>query len=74
MNKISKIKARQVFDSRGNPTIEAEVYINNISASASSDNPWFLNNIYLILGWVLFWPVGAYGSYKRYQHNKELTN
>ncbi len=34
MNKISKIKARQVFDSRGNPTIEAEVYINNKSASA----------------------------------------
>jgi len=34
MSKISKIKARQVFDSRGNPTIEAEVYSNNLSASA----------------------------------------
>ena len=34
MSKILKVKARQVFDSRGNPTIEAEVYINKISASA----------------------------------------
>ena len=34
MSKILKVKARQVFDSRGNPTVEAEVYINNISASA----------------------------------------
>jgi len=34
MNKISKIRARQVFDSRGNPTIEAEVYSKNLSASS----------------------------------------
>ena len=34
MSKILKIKARQVFDSRGNPTIEAEVYSRNMSASA----------------------------------------
>ena len=34
MSKISKIRARQVFDSRGNPTIEAEVYSNNFSALA----------------------------------------
>jgi enolase len=34
MNKISKIRARQVFDSRGNPTIEAEVYSKNLSALA----------------------------------------
>jgi len=34
MSKILKIKARQVFDSRGNPTIEAEVYSKNMSASA----------------------------------------
>ena len=34
MNKILKIRARQVFDSRGNPTIEAEVYSKNLSASA----------------------------------------
>ena len=34
MSRIIKIKARQVFDSRGNPTIEAEVYSKNISASA----------------------------------------
>ncbi len=34
MSKINKIKARQVFDSRGNPTIETEVFSNNISASA----------------------------------------
>ena len=29
MSKILKVKARQVFDSRGNPTVEAEVYIKN---------------------------------------------
>ena len=34
MSKILKVKARQVFDSRGNPTVEAEVYIKKISASA----------------------------------------
>ena len=34
MNKISKVLARQVFDSRGNPTIEAEVFVKNISATA----------------------------------------
>ena len=34
MSKILKIRARQVFDSRGNPTIEAEVYSKELSASA----------------------------------------
>ena len=34
MSKILKVKARQVFDSRGNPTVEAEVYTNNNSATA----------------------------------------
>ena len=34
MSKISKIKARQVFDSRGNPTIEAEVFSKNVSSKA----------------------------------------
>ena len=34
MSKISKVVARQVYDSRGNPTVEAEVFSKNISASA----------------------------------------
>ena len=34
MNKILKVKARQVFDSRGNPTVEAEIYVKNKSAKA----------------------------------------
>ena len=34
MSKILKVKARQVFDSRGNPTIEAEIFAKNLSASA----------------------------------------
>jgi len=34
MSKISKVIARQVYDSRGNPTVEAEVFSKNISASA----------------------------------------
>ena len=37
MVKIKSIKGRQVFDSRGNPTVEAEVNLeNNISATAIS--------------------------------------
>ena len=34
MSKIIKVKARQVFDSRGNPTIEAEVFSKKKSAKA----------------------------------------
>ena len=34
MTKISRIVARQIFDSRGNPTIEAEVFSGKFSASA----------------------------------------
>ena len=37
MTKIKSIKGRQVFDSRGNPTVEAEVFLeNDISATAIS--------------------------------------
>jgi len=37
MAKIQIVKARQVFDSRGNPTVEAEVFLDNgISATAIS--------------------------------------
>ena len=34
MSKILKVKARQIFDSRGNPTVEAEVFTKKNSASA----------------------------------------
>ena len=34
MSKITKVVGRQVFDSRGNPTVEAEVFSKNISARA----------------------------------------
>ena len=34
MSKIKRVIARQIYDSRGNPTIEAEVFTNNLSASA----------------------------------------
>ena len=37
MAKIINVKGRQVFDSRGNPTVEAEVYLDNgISSTAIS--------------------------------------
>ena len=37
MAKIVNVKGRQVFDSRGNPTVEAEIYLDNyISATAIS--------------------------------------
>ena len=34
MSKILKVKARQIYDSRGNPTVEAEVFVKNNSATA----------------------------------------
>ena len=34
MSKITNVIARQVYDSRGNPTIEAEVFSNNMKARA----------------------------------------
>ena len=34
MSKITRVIARQVYDSRGNPTIEAEVFANNMKARA----------------------------------------
>ncbi len=34
MSKITKVFARQVFDSRGNPTVEAEVFSKNYSCSS----------------------------------------
>ncbi|MDA9653840.1 phosphopyruvate hydratase [Candidatus Pelagibacter sp.] len=34
MSKITKVKARQVYDSRGNPTVEAEVFTKTSSALA----------------------------------------
>ena len=34
MSRITKVIARQVFDSRGNPTIEAEIFANNMKARA----------------------------------------
>ena len=36
MSKILKVKARQVFDSRGNPTVEAEIFVKTQSAKAIS--------------------------------------
>ena len=35
MPKINKIKGRQVFDSRGNPTVETEVYLNDGSHASA---------------------------------------
>ena len=37
MTKIKNVKGRQVFDSRGNPTVEAEVFLDNgVTATAIS--------------------------------------
>ena len=35
MSKITKIKGRQVFDSRGNPTIETEIYLKDGSKGSA---------------------------------------
>ena len=38
MAKIKSVKGRQVFDSRGNPTVEAEIFLDN-GSSASAKSP-----------------------------------
>ena len=35
MSKITKIKGRQVFDSRGNPTVEAEILLSDGSCASA---------------------------------------
>ena len=35
MSKIKKVKGRQVFDSRGNPTVEAEVFSENGNSASA---------------------------------------
>ena len=35
MSKITNIKGRQVFDSRGNPTVEAEVYLDDGNSASA---------------------------------------
>ena len=35
MSKIKSVKGRQVFDSRGNPTVEAEVFLEDNTSSAA---------------------------------------
>jgi len=35
MTKIIKVVGRQVFDSRGNPTVEAEVYLKDKSKASA---------------------------------------
>ena len=35
MAKIKSVKGRQVFDSRGNPTVEAEIYLDDGSSAAA---------------------------------------
>ena len=56
MSKIIKVIARQVYDSRGNPTIEAEVFTKNKSAKATILpiykyvlDKCYLNNILILI-------------------------
>ena len=35
MAKIVSVKGRQVFDSRGNPTVEAEIFLDDGSSAVS---------------------------------------
>ncbi len=56
MAKIKNVKGRQVFDSRGNPTVEAEVFLENgISATAISPSGA---------------STGAFEAYELRDHNK----
>jgi enolase len=58
MAKIINVKGRQVFDSRGNPTVEAEVFLDNgISGSAISPSGA---------------STGAFEAYELRDHNKNF--
>ena len=58
MTKIINVKGRQVFDSRGNPTVEAEIFIENgLSASAISPSGA---------------STGAFEAYELRDNNKEF--
>ena len=90
MSKISKVIARQIFDSRGNPTIEAEVFSKNISSraicpSGASTGTYeayekrdFNNKKYL--GKSVFKPIGSINSKiskklkNKNVHNQELID
>lgn len=37
---ITKIHAREIFDSRGNPTVEVDLYTNKGEPSAAGVHPW----------------------------------
>lgn len=37
---ITKIHAREIFDSRGNPTVEVDLYTNKGESSAAAVHPW----------------------------------
>ena len=54
-----------------------ELSLNNFeelkAATESSENLWYMNNTKLILAWVLLWPMGIYGSYKRHKYKKSLN-
>ena len=47
MSKITKVIARQVFDSRGNPTVEAEVFSKNIKVTQQT--PIALRYVFMAL-------------------------
>ena len=60
MVKITKVQGRQVFDSRGNPTVEAEVYLDNgVSATAISPSGA---------------STGAFEAYELRDDNKKLNS
>ena len=47
MAKIKSVKGRQVFDSRGNPTVEAEIFLDNgISARKRNFTIWSFNRTF----------------------------
>ena len=66
------IPKKEKLNSSTSILVSSEDTTNNTSEPKTKQ--WFLNNFYLVLAWLLFWPIGAYGSYKRYEYNKEIVN
>ena len=72
---ISNIKARQVLDSRGNPTVEAEVFLENALKRITEIDILRSNGIIVTerpLGKELPWEFEGYDRSKDYKYGKTL--
>ena len=78
MSKITKVVARQVFDSRGNPTIESEVYLkvirNTLAKKALSETKFSCLDKLLVGPTILAFSLGDPASAAKIVNDFKKTN